>query len=307
MKSFKLLTPYSSLFTGVMDWIALASPAKINLFLEVLFRREDGYHEIRSILHLIDLCDRLILTRRREGIRVEVVGGAPSGWENIAYRAAGLLFKKVGLRAGVKIHIEKRIPVGGGLGGGSSNAAATLWGLKRLYGLDLPLEDLMALGAQLGSDVPFFFFQGAALAEGRGERLRPLPPLLHLWVVVANPGFPVATAWAYQRLTLGLTPGGKVHKIVNLMEKGEGEKALSLSFNRFEEVVLAAHPEIASLKRRLVAMGARPALMTGSGSSVFGFAQDRPHGEAMVEALRREGSFAVLCRTLDHNPMFDVK
>lgn len=296
-----------------MERLTLVSPAKINLFLEVLFLREDGYHEIRSILQLIDLCDRITLAKRREGIEVEVVGAAPSGRENLAYQAAELLFKEAGVRAGVKIQIEKRIPVGGGLGGGSSNAAATLWGLTGLYGLDLPLKDLMAVGAQLGSDVPFFFFQGAALAEGRGEWLRPLPPLPRLWVVVANPGFSVSTAWAYQRLTLGLTNADEDRKIAllmeiaSLMEKGEGEKALSLSFNRFEEVVLQAYLEIARLKERLAAMGARPTLLCGSGSSVFGFAQDRPHGETIVEELRREGSFAVLCQTLDHNPMFDAK
>ncbi|MFN3476378.1 MAG: 4-(cytidine 5'-diphospho)-2-C-methyl-D-erythritol kinase, partial [Candidatus Methylomirabilales bacterium] len=262
---------------------------------------------------LIDLCDRLTLVKQKKGIEVTVLGVAPSGRENLAYQAAELFFKEAGVRAGVKIQIEKRIPMGGGLGGGSSNAVATLWGLARLYGLDLLLEDLIALGAQLGSDVPFFFFPGTALAEGRGERLRPLPPLPPLWVVVANPGFSVSTAWAYQRLSLGLTNADENRKIASLMEmaslmeKGEGEKALSLSFNRFEEVVLPACPEIASLKRRLFAMGVRPALMAGSGSSVFGFVQDRLHGEVVVEELRRDGSFAVLCRTLDRNPMFDAE
>lgn len=295
-----------------MDRIVLASPAKINLCLEVLCRREDGYHEIRSILQLIDLCDRLTLVKRKKGIEVEVVGAAPSGRENLAYQAAELLLKEAGVRAGVKIQLEKRIPMGGGLGGGSSNAAATLWGLTRLYRLDLSLKDLMAVGAQLGSDVPFFFFPGTALAEGRGERLRPLPPLPPLWVVVANPGFSVSTAWAYQRLSLGLTNADEDRRIALLMEiaslmgTGEGEQALSLSFNRFEEVVLPAYPEIASLKRRLFTMGARPVLLAGSGSSVFGFVQDRLHGKAMVEELRREGFFAVLCQTLARNPILDV-
>jgi len=286
-----------------METVTLDSPAKINLFLEVLGLRDDGYHEIRSVLQLIDLCDRVTLRRQRQ-IEVEVIGAASFGQKNLAYRAAHLLLKKVGMEEGVRVAIEKRIPVGGGLGGGSSNAAATLWGLKLLYGLDLSSRELMALGGQLGSDVPFFFSKGIAFASGRGEVIRPLPSLPSRWVVVANPGIPISTTWAYRALTLELTNEEKSHRILLLLEQGEGEKALSLSFNRLEEVVLREYPEVARLKHLLAARGARPVLMTGSGSSVFGMVEDRTLGAGIVAGLKRDGYFAVLCRTLDYNPLY---
>ncbi|MBI3989307.1 MAG: 4-(cytidine 5'-diphospho)-2-C-methyl-D-erythritol kinase [candidate division NC10 bacterium] len=290
-----------------MDALTLPSLAKINLFLEVLAKRDDGYHEIRSVFQLIDLCDQVTVTRKEEGIAVRVKGDAPSGRENLAYQAAELLFKETGLEGGVEITIEKRIPVGGGLGGGSSNAAATLWGLNLLFGLRLSSEALMDLGARLGADVPFFFSGGLAFAAGRGERLQPLPPLTARWVVVANPGVSISTAWAYRTLDLPLTDETLALTIKNFLLHGEGEKALSLSFNRLEEVVLPRHPEVARLKGLLASWGADPVLMSGSGSSIFGMVPERRQGEAMVERLQEDGIRAVLSRTLDHNPLFNVR
>lgn len=291
-----------------MDALTLPSPAKINLFLEVLAKREDGYHEIRSIFQLIDLCDQVALTRKEEGIAVRVEGeAAPSGRENLAYQAAELLFEEMGIEGGVEIRIEKRIPIGGGLGGGSSNAAATLWGVNLLFGLRLSPEALMDLGARLGADVPFFFTGGLAFASGRGEALQPLPPLPARWVVVANPGVSISTAWVYRTLSVPLTDEALALTIKNFLLHGEGEKALSLSFNRLEEVVLPRHPEVARLKGLLASWGAKPALMTGSGSSVFGMVPERRQGERMVGRLQEEGIHAVLSRTVDHNPLFNVQ
>ncbi len=290
-----------------METLALPSPAKINLFLEVLAKRDDGYHEIRSALQLIDLSDQVTLTRTEGGIVVKVKGeAAPSGQENLAYRAAELLLKEAGIRGGAEVTIEKRIPVGGGLGGGSSNAATTLWGLNLLFGLRLSLETLMDLGARLGADVPFFFSGGLAFATGRGERLQPLPPLPPWWVVVANPGLSISTGWVYQTLTLPLTDEALALTIKDLLLRGEGGRALSLSFNRLEEVVLPRYPEVAQLKGLLTSWGAKPVLMAGSGSSVFGMVPERRQGEAMVERLREAGIRAFLSRTLDHNPLFKV-
>lgn len=292
-----------------METLTLASPAKINLFLEVLGKRDDGYHEIRSVLQLIDLCDTVTLRRRERGIEVEVDGEAPSGGGNLAYAAAELFFKEAGGQGGVAIRIDKRIPVGGGLGGGSSNAAATLWGLKVLYGLDLDIQSLTILGGRLGADVPFFFSNGIAFASGRGEELTPLPPFPSRWVVVANPGIPISTAWAYHTFSsdLGSTRGDMGRRILSLFERGEVEKAIPLSFNHLEEVILKRHPEVARLKSFLASLNVEPALMTGSGSSVFGMVEERHRAEAVVERLKQEGYFAVLCRTLDHNPIFDAR
>jgi len=291
-----------------METLTLPSPAKINLFLEVLAKRDDGYHEIRSALQVIDLSDQVTLTKTEGGIVVRVKGeAAPSGQENLAYRAAELLLRETGIKGGAEVTIEKRIPVGGGLGGGSSNAATTLWGLNLLFGLELSLETLMELGARLGADVPFFFLGGLAFATGRGERLQPLPPLPTWWVVVANPGFPISTGWVYQALAPPLTDEALTLTIKDLLLRCEGERALSLSFNRLEEVVLPRYPEVARLKGLLTSWGAKPALMAGSGSSVFGMVPERRQGEAMVERLREAGLRAFLSRTLDHNPMFDAR
>src|SRR3989304_2298373 len=215
-----------------MGRVILPSPSKINLYLEVLGRRDDGYHEITSIAVLTELCDTVTLERRASGITIGVADPqVPSGPQNLCYRAADLLLRHCGIAAGINIRIEKRIPVAGGMGGGSSNAAATLWGLNLVYELGRSREELMCLGGELGSDVPLFFSQGAAFVKGRGGR------------------------------------------------GGEGDAAPSGCFNRLEDVVLQAYPAVAELKQRMVVLGASPALVSGSGSTVFGGMKDADMAE----------------------------
>lgn len=288
-----------------MDELHIFSPAKINLFLEVIGRRPDGYHEIESVMQLVDLCDQVRLSRMQQGIEVSVFGAdVPAGPENLAYQAAALLMESAGLRGGVRIGLEKRIPVSGGLGGGSSNAAAVLAGLNRLYGLRYSREQLQELAAKLGSDVPFFLSDGLALAAGRGEVLMPITPSWSReWVVVANPRAAVSTAWAYREASSKLTERDRRASIRSLSATGSLAWPPIWAFNRLEAVVLPHRPEIRALKDLLEAGGAAPVLMSGSGASVFAVVPDAATGQVLAAQAQAAGAFAALVTTLPKNPI----
>ncbi|PWB78061.1 MAG: 4-(cytidine 5'-diphospho)-2-C-methyl-D-erythritol kinase [Candidatus Methylomirabilota bacterium] len=288
-----------------MKQVILTSPSKINLFLEVLGRRDDGYHEICSIVALTELCDTITLERCTSGITIRVGDPkVPSGPDNLCYRAADLLLRHSGVHGGVSIRIEKHIPVAGGMGGGSSNAAATLWGLNLLYDLGWPREELTGLGSELGSDVPLFFCRGAAFIRGRGERVEELAALTPRWLVIANPGMEISTASVYRRLRLPLTSETAGFTMRDLVEAGQIEAALSHCFNRLEDVVLEAYPPVASLKQRLLLLGASPVLVSGSGPTVFGIMREADAAKRVASSLVESGIAAVACRTLERNPLF---
>lgn len=287
-----------------MEELLIRSPAKINLFLEVVDRRPDGYHDIETVMQLVDLCDEVRLRRIRQGIQVSV-GGAdlPAGPGNLAYKAAALLLEQAGLREGVHIHLEKRIPVAGGLGGGSSNAAAVLAGLTRLYGLKQTRDSLGEIAFQLGSDVPFFLSDGLAVATGRGERLTPLKPWPPQWLVLANPGVPVSTAWAYREASSKLTEWKGRATIQPLIADHRIVWPPTWAFNRLEAVVLPHRPEVSALKVLLQEGGGSPVLMSGSGASVFAVVLDEETGEALAARARAGGAFAATVTTLPANPI----
>ena len=292
---------------ATVDELDILSPAKINLFLEVIARRPDGYHEIESVMQLVDLCDRVHVTRKPRGIQVSAVGAdLPSGHGNLAYKAAALLMERAGVRGGVHICLEKHIPVAGGLGGGSSNAAAVLAGLNRLYDLGYSREDLQELGASLGSDVPFFLSNGLALATGRGEMLTHLEPWPPLWLVLANPGVPISTAWAYREASLKLTEWQPRSSITPLVADGRLPWPPRWAFNRLEAVVLPHRVEVRALKTLLQEAGGAPVLMSGSGASVFAVVPDAPTGQALAARAQATGAFAVAVRTLVNNPILTV-
>jgi 4-diphosphocytidyl-2-C-methyl-D-erythritol kinase len=253
--------------------IRLRAFAKINLGLRILAERPDGYHEIRTIYQTIALHDRLEISLRKagEGIRFECDNPEiPSGGENLVYRACDLWRHARGFRGGVRVRLEKMIPAGSGLGGASSDAAATLEGLERLTGQKLPPRLRFSLAAQLGSDVPLFLLGGRVLGCGCGEEVYPLPDLPPRKCLVVFPGFPISTAEAYREAGLRLTSQGKVRSInivgawpqFPLMNWGPAE-------NDFERVVFARWPELARLKRHLIRAGAEIASLTGSGSAVY--------------------------------------
>ena len=252
-----------------LDSLKLLSPAKINLRLEVLHKRNDGYHEIRTIMQRIDLCDEVEISVEGSELLVWSEGEEiPQGAENIVYHAARLILGKFNMDAGIRIFIRKRIPVASGLAGGSSNAATTLVGLNKLFGLELTRERLMEIGKRLGADVPFFLFEKPALATGIGDTLQEITLPSPLWIVLVNPGIRVSTAWAYKNVNMGLTRKRNNNRILPLILNNSHFH--DLLYNDLETVTIKRYPEIQRIKEELVAKGAIRALMSGSGSTVFG-------------------------------------
>jgi 4-diphosphocytidyl-2-C-methyl-D-erythritol kinase len=250
--------------------IELLSPAKVNLRLEVLRRRGDGYHEIRTILQRISLSDRLRISLKREK-GISVITDSPSlpvDEGNLAYRAASSLLEEAEASVGVEVHIQKRIPISSGLGGGSSNAASTLMGLNRILKLNFSKGRLMEIGARIGADIPFFMLERTAMATGIGEKLEPLEIRPPIWLVLVNPGWEVSTRWAYEELNFTLTKR-PIHIKLPPFFSDIGQVAHILH-NDLESVTISAYPEIDGMKEELLSQGAVGSLMTGSGPTVFG-------------------------------------
>ncbi len=245
------------------------SPAKVNLHLEILDRREDGYHRIQTLMHRIDLCDRLEIRQGGVGLRLISEGeGAPGGAENLAFRAARLFCEETGIPESFEIRIRKSIPVGAGLGGGSSNAAATLVALNALFQTARDSRSLMGLGARLGADVPFFIYGRPAVARGIGEILTPVRVPAELWFLLLIPSVRISTAWAYRQYDL---LAGENKPGTPLPDSFADARSLArVMRNDLELPAFAHYPEIARMKERLLEEGAQGALMSGSGSVVFG-------------------------------------
>lgn len=251
--------------------MTLLSPAKINLFLQVTGKRMDGYHDLYTWMCCIDLHDRIGLTFATPSITVRCpYPGVPEDADNLAARAARRFFDAIDSHDGVGIDIQKQIPPGAGLGGGSSNAATVLMALNQHYGSPFSKTDLMRLGASVGADVPFFIFGKSALATGIGDCLAPCPALKPYPMVLIYPGMAVSTAQVYKNLNLRLTKKEKINigQVFNLLDNGV--KGFSLLFNDLEAPALALCPDIARAKAFLTRHQAMTALMTGSGSGVFG-------------------------------------
>jgi 4-diphosphocytidyl-2-C-methyl-D-erythritol kinase len=271
------------------DTVKLRSNAKVNLYLKVLDRRPDGYHNIETVFHSISLSDTLTLSRRESGFTISCASpDVPLDENNLALLAAKRLLGEG--RGGVHIDIEKRIPVAAGLGGGSADAAASLVGVNLLFDLGLSDADLMGAAAELGSDVPFMLSGGCALGEGRGEKLTPLKCLPRLPVVVVAPPVGVSTRWAYESLRSGLTSGGSRGNIIaDARRTGAVESVNSLLYNDFEALVFERHPLILGIKEGLQSDGAAGALMSGSGSAVFGIFEKDGDAEMSIARFKDEG------------------
>jgi 4-diphosphocytidyl-2-C-methyl-D-erythritol kinase len=262
----------------------LKSPAKVNLRLEILRRREDGYHELRTILQKISLQDTLHFDLKKEkGISITTDHPDLSvGKSNLVYRAAQSILKGSDYKGGVGIKIEKKIPLGAGLGGGSSNAAATLKALNQMLRLKLPKKELMRIGLGIGADVPFFLVEGFAIASGIGERLKKID-LPDLWYVLIYPNFEVSTRWAYQNFVLTKRRFHfKFHKFPKTPEE-----ISSLLGNDLEEPVSKEYPEIGVMKKMLYSAGALGASMTGSGPTVFGIFSDNGDSSKAYKKVKR--------------------
>lgn len=258
--------------SGSARRLVLKTAAKVNLTLEVLGKRADGYHEIATVMQAVDLSDRITLDDAADLDLRCSAPDLPTDGRNLALRAAAALKEAAGVASGVRITLDKRIPVAAGLGGGSSDAAGVLVGLNRLWRLRWPLERLDEVAAELGSDVPFFLRGGAAVATGRGERVEPLPGR-SMALVLVNPRFPASTAEMYGRLTPAMfTDGGATKTLVASLGRSTARIAASL-YNGMEAAAIGAFPQIAQMRAALLAAGALGALMSGSGPTVFGVAR----------------------------------
>ncbi|MQY69354.1 MAG: 4-(cytidine 5'-diphospho)-2-C-methyl-D-erythritol kinase, partial [Firmicutes bacterium] len=214
--------------------LTVKAAAKVNLYLDVLGKRNDGYHEIESIMQSVTLYDRLVFRPLKQEIIIWSDNPKiPSGKENLCYQAAELFFKKAKIKKGVRIEIYKNIPERSGLGGGSVDAAATLWGMNKLFETEIPLLDLSKLAELLGADVPFCLKGGTSLVRGKGENLIPLPPIRDGWLVLLDPEIPVSTSWVYQKIRVRLTEKRLSAKLLTNLVKKQGLLGISLSlYNR---------------------------------------------------------------------------
>lgn len=264
------------------------APAKINLTLDTLYKRDDGYHEVEMIMTTVDLADRIGLETRADG-RIEIVSVdrfIPSDAKNLAYQAAALLKKTYCVREGVSITIEKHIPVAAGLAGGSSDAAATLRGLNHVWDLNLSLDELAELGAQIGSDVPFCVYGGTALATGRGEKIDHLPSPAACWVILAKPVIGVSTAEIYGQLNLDTAYHPDTQAMIRAVKEKDFSRMIDNLGNTLEDVTLNLYPEVRELKDQMKRFGAEGVLMSGSGPTVFGIVQQESRAQRVVNALR---------------------
>lgn len=271
--------------------LTLWTAAKINLYLDVIGKRNDGYHEIESIMQSVTLYDRLVLKPFKQGI--EILSDEPDiplGRENLCYKAAELFLKKTKIKQGLQIEIHKTIPGKAGLGGGSADAAATLWGMNKLFGVRVPLIILSKWASLLGADVPFCLRGGTSLVRGKGEILIPLPSLKDGWLVLLDPGIPISTSWVYEKIRGELTKKKLSAKLLATLVEKEGLLEISkFLYNRLEEVVLERFPIMKAVKKEMMQAGAKGTLMTGSGSIIFGMVENKKEGESLRSKLQRRG------------------
>lgn len=267
--------------------IVMEAPAKVNLTLDVKGKRADGYHELETCMHQIDLLDRVHIT---EASRITVQSNSssvPDDESNLAYRAARALLEKCGLRTGVRIFIEKNIPVGAGLAGGSTDAAAVLEGVNDLLGLGLDRFELLEIGATLGSDVPFCLQGGTALARGRGEKLTPLPGGPRINMVLIKPPFQLSTARVYAGLDLNsIIERPDNRAFVAAWERSDLKSMAVNMINVLETVSVARFPEIAEIKNCLIRKGALHSVMSGSGPSVIGLFEPGPAAARAAQKVK---------------------
>lgn len=268
--------------------LMVKAPAKINLSLDVLHKRSDGYHEVKMVMTTIDLADRIELTERYDQ-KIMIHSHdryVPDDHRNLAYQAAQLLKERFRINKGVTISIVKNIPVAAGLAGGSSDAAATLRGLNKLWDLNLSLDELALLGAEIGSDVSFCVYGGTALATGRGEIIQHIDTPPNCWVILAKPEIGVSTAEVYKNLNLSNVKHPDVESMVQAISEQNYGKMCGAVGNVLENVTLNMHPEVALIKEQMKRFGADAVLMSGSGPTVFGLVQYDSRMQRIYNGLR---------------------
>lgn len=290
----------------MMNQMRLKALAKINLGLDVLRRKEDGYHEVKMIMQTIDLYDQIVIRKIQEDeikIRTNLYY-LPNNENNLAYKAAKLLKDEFNLPGGISIQLKKVIPVAAGMAGGSSDAAAVLFGINKMYNLKLSQQELMERGVTLGADVPYCIMRGTALAEGIGEKLTVLPPMPKCHILIAKPPVNVSTKFVYENLHANdLKP--EEHPEVDLqleaLEEGNLEKLVSHMGNVLERVTVPEYPVINEIKQMMIENGALGSMMSGSGPTVFGIFSNYAQAKSAYEKLQKSGLSKQIYLTMPYN------
>lgn len=276
-----------------MDKIVLKAYGKINLGLDVLRKRPDGYHDLEMIMQMVDVYDDIIITKTSQEGQIHVSTDTmvlSNERGNLAYMAAKTLFDEFGITQGIKIHINKRIPIAGGMAGGSSDCAATMKGINEMFSLNLSLEQLMERGVKLGADVPYCLMGGTAIARGIGERLTALPTPPECYVMIAKPPVSVSTAYVYGHIRPEeIVQRPDTEGIIQAIQSGDLYRLASLVYNVMEDVTVPEYPVIQDVKDIMLKGGALNAIMSGSGPTVFGLYDDKDKAEAVIAALKESG------------------
>ncbi len=272
-----------------MKSIKLDAYGKINLGLDVLGKRDDGYHNLDMIMQSVDLCDKITITKNDSGeITVKSnTGKIPNDESNLAYQAAKLLVDEFNIEKGVEIEIEKNIPISGGMAGGSTDCAAVLKGMNKLFKLKLSEQDLMDRGVTLGADVPFCIMGKTARAEGIGEILTPIPNKLKGYIVLAKPPISVSTGFVYGRIDeVEVKNKPYTEAMIEAIKKNDLQALADSICNVLEEVTIPDYPIVQEIKDKMINKGALNAMMTGSGPTVFGLFDDEAKATAAVDELK---------------------
>ena len=274
-----------------MDSIVIKAMAKVNLGLDVLRRRENGYHDVKMVMQTVNLYDTLTLSKIDEGIVITTnTGELPLNEDNLIYKAAKLLLEYVDKKAGVSIHLDKQIPIAAGMAGGSTDAASTLLGINELYNLDLTKEELAEVGVKIGADVPYCIYGGTYLSEGIGEVLTKLPDVPDCYVVIAKPGIGVSTKYVYENLHIEtVEKHPDIDGMIDAIKTGSLDGVTEKMENVLETVTIKRYPEIETMKKCLLENGAENALMSGSGPTVFGIFKEEKIAKQALSKLQKTG------------------
>lgn len=275
-----------------METICLKALSKVNLGLDVVRRLPNGYHEVCMIMQTLDLCDKLTLTITEEpGIYISAnLDNVPLNEDNLIYKAGKLLMDEFGVQQGVSVYLEKNIPMAAGMAGGSTDAAAMMVGVNELFSLGLTRQELMERGVKIGADVPYCIMQGTALAEGIGEKLSRLAPLVNCPILIAKPDIDVSTKFVYTNLKLDEnTLHPQIREQIRAIEKGNLQEIAALMGNVLETVTVPAYPVINEIKAHMMEHGAVGAMMSGSGPTVFGLFADEETAAKAYEAMKESG------------------
>lgn len=275
-----------------MDKISLKALAKINLGLDVVRRREDGYHEVRMIMQTIHLFDRVNIEKTSEpGIKIKTnLSYLPVNENNLIYKAGRLLMDEFDITEGVSVDLDKRIPVAAGMAGGSTDAAAMLYGMNKMFGLGLSMQELKDRGVKIGADVPYCLMRGTALAEGIGEKLKSLPPMIKCPVLIAKPQISVSTKFVYENLKLdGKAEHPDIDQLIKDIKAKDLQGVCDHMGNILETVTIPNYPIIAEIKKNMLENGAAGAMMSGSGPTVFGLFDDAEKAKQAYKAMKKSG------------------